>query len=338
MVGGLRQACVRAGPLERASQTRLQDLPERGFPPVLEQEGEPDLVSRVPRAVIPKDEHDGAAQLGRLPRADEDVERRGDAITARAILAAHQYVEALDGRARDRLRRRHESEVLGLGVGAVLAAPRDGDVELAREVGVRPAADERLRERACHWRCVEQLVGRQPGDGTADDVTNVVHPGLEREQTDPAQLVQDCRDVADPDPAELDLLSRGDVGESAPAPVGDPADRRELNRIRDPVRNSDPHHEVARRVASEEDPPPLQPLEVALLDRLEPKLGVARDVRTDVEPVLLDLDLLDLVHSVSKTKRAPCPNDEHKRHRFSARASFMDPRLSPRPCRRRASA
>src|SRR2546429_5933480 len=30
------------------------------------------------------------------------------------------------------------------------------------------------------WRCVEQLVGRQPGDGTANDVTNVVHPGLER--------------------------------------------------------------------------------------------------------------------------------------------------------------
>src|SRR5206468_11814398 len=116
-----------------------------------------------------------------------------------------------------------------------------------------------------------------------------------------ARLVQDCGDVADPDPAEPDLLSRADVGEAAAPPVGDPADRRELNRIRDPVRNSDPHHEVARRVASEEDPPPLQPLEVALLDRLEPKLGVARDVRTDVEPVLLDLDLLDLVYSVFKS-------------------------------------
>src|SRR5437867_8790696 len=108
MVGGLRQACVRAGPLERASQTRLQDLPERGVPPVLEQEGEPDLVSRVARAVIPKDEHDGAAQLRRLPRADEDVERRGDAITARAILAPHQYVEAPDERAPHRLSRRQD--------------------------------------------------------------------------------------------------------------------------------------------------------------------------------------------------------------------------------------
>jgi len=75
VVGGLRQPRVRAGPLERAPETRLQHVPERGFAPVLEQEREPDLVARVARTVVPEEEHDGAAERRGLVGADEDVER-----------------------------------------------------------------------------------------------------------------------------------------------------------------------------------------------------------------------------------------------------------------------
>src|SRR5204863_7452143 len=72
-------------------------------------------------------------------------------------------------------------------------------------------------------------------------------------------------------------------------------------------------HEVAGRMAAEEDPPPLQPFEVTLLDRLDPELRIARDVGTDVETVFLGLALLDLVHPLSfravatprQTQRAP---------------------------------
>ena len=67
---------------------------------------------------------------------------------------------------------------------------------------------------------------------------------------------------------------------------------------------------MARCVAPEEDSPPLQPLEIALLDRVDAELRVAWNVRTDVEAVLLGLDLLELVHVSSKTKTAPCPVDE----------------------------
>src|SRR5438309_2661444 len=62
-------------------------------------------------------------------------------------------------------------------------------------------------------------------------------------------------------------------------------------------------------MASKEDAPPLEPLEVALLDGLPSELCIARDVGADVEAVLLGLDLLDLVHQAllecPKQKRAP---------------------------------
>src|SRR5207302_8102878 len=111
-----------------------------------------------------------------------------------------------------------------------------------------------------------------------------------------AELAEDCRNVLEADPPELDLLPGGDVGDPAPAAVGDGGDRTELGGVRDPVGDPDPHQEMARGVAPEEDAPPLQPVEVALIDRFPPELARARDIGADVQAVLLGLELLDLVH------------------------------------------
>ena len=287
---------------------------ELRLPPLLDQEREADLVARLARAVVAEKEDDGAAELGRLLGGHEDVERRRDPVAAGAVLAADEHVEAGDGLAAERFRRWHKGDVLRLGVRAVLAAARDRHVELPGEVRVRHVAHERVGEGPRDGRAVEQLVGREPGDGAADDVADVVHPRLERHEPDLAELIEDLRHVVDPDPAELDLLSRGDVGDPAPDAVGDAADRAELRSAADPVRDADAHHEMTGRVLAEEDPPPLQPLEVAFLDRVDPKLRVAGNVSTDLEAALLRFDLLDLIH-----ERSPCPpaTREHKKRRPS---------------------
>src|SRR5262249_8544829 len=110
---------------------------------------------------------------------------------------------------------------------------------------------------------------------------------------------------------ELELLAGGDVGDAAPAAVGDRGDRPELRGVRDAVWDADPHHELARRVAPGEDAPPFEPVEVGFLDCFPPERGVARDLGADVQAVLLGLELLDLVHAIpppaSRSKRAPPP-------------------------------
>src|SRR5207302_8122399 len=97
-------------------------------------------------------------------------------------------------------------------------------------------------------------------------------------------------------PQELGLLPGADAGDPRTAEVSDGDDRTEPCGFRHPVGQLSPHNELARRVAPEEDAPPLQPVEVALLDRLPPELGIARDIGADVQAVLLGLELLDLVH------------------------------------------
>src|SRR2546430_13361672 len=63
----------------------------------------------------------------------------------------------------------------------------------------------------------------------------------------------DCDWSSDVCSSDLDLLPGGDVGDPAPAAVGDGGDRPELGCVGDPVGDPDPKHEVARRMAPEED-------------------------------------------------------------------------------------
>jgi hypothetical protein len=183
-------------------------------------------------------------------------------------------------------------------VGAVVATAGDPDVELAREVGVGLAPHEHRGEGAGHRGGVQELVRGQAEGWAADDVADIVHPGLQRDQPDVEQPVEDLRHVLDPDPPQLHLLARRDVHEPAPHAVGDTADGAEMAGGGDPVRDAETHHEVAGVLLAEEHPPPLQAVQIAFLDRLEAELRVARDVRAHVEPILAGLQLLDLVHAL----------------------------------------
>ena len=65
-------------------------------------------------------------------------------------------------------------------------------------------------------RRVEQLVGRQAGDRTADDVADVVHAGLERQQADRARAgCQISGTCSIAEAADLNLLPGRDVDEAA---------------------------------------------------------------------------------------------------------------------------
>ena len=216
---------------------------------------------------------------------------------------------------------------------AVFPAAGYGHIELPRKIRVRLVANEDVGEGARHRRGVEELVARNPGHRAADHVADVVHPGLQGHEPDGAELGEDRGHVFEPDPPELELLARGDVGDAAAGAVRDGGDRPELGGVRDPVGDPDPHHEVTGGMASKEDAPPLEPLEVALLDGLPSELGIARDVGADVEAVLLGLDLLDLVHQAllecPKQKRAP---PQHTRRGTLASAEPVVERPPRGPC------
>ena len=90
---------------------------------------------------------------------------------------------------------------------------------------------ERLGELAHDRRGVEQLVRRQAGGGTADDVADVVHAGLQRHQADRLEPLPDLRDVADLEPAQLNLLPRRDVDEAGAELAADRRDRADLGGV-----------------------------------------------------------------------------------------------------------
>ena len=61
---------------------------------------------------------------------------------------------------------------------------KPGHVELPRQVRVGLVAQEYLGELLRNRRGVEELVRREPGGRAADDVADIVHAGLERDQAD----------------------------------------------------------------------------------------------------------------------------------------------------------
>src|SRR5439155_10360287 len=117
---------VRASLATRILAGGLQGRPERLLDgrthprdaPVVDQEGEAAPVAGLARAVVAVHTHDGRGDLGRPRRLDEDVERIGAAVAARAHLPADVHVEAhalaLPGG--------HHGDVLALGADAVLEA------------------------------------------------------------------------------------------------------------------------------------------------------------------------------------------------------------------------
>src|SRR5215813_14060217 len=111
--------------------------------------------------MIAEDTGDFGAKLRGLFLACEYIERRRRPIAARALLAADQYVEAVHLPAVQLAKRRHQGDVLRLGVTAVLQATSDGDVELAREICELAIVDNKVREGIDHRGGIKELVGSQ---------------------------------------------------------------------------------------------------------------------------------------------------------------------------------
>src|SRR5262245_56751467 len=129
--------------------------------------------------MVAEHQHNRPAHLRSVLRLDKSIEGGGDAVAPGAQLATDEDVEALDLAPLAHLCGRYEREVLGFGVGAVVATASDGNVEFAGQVGKSFVAHEHGSELPSHRGGVEQLRGRQSGDRTADNVADVVHTGLE---------------------------------------------------------------------------------------------------------------------------------------------------------------
>jgi hypothetical protein len=300
----LLQPLVLSGFQERPIGATLQLAAKGSDAPVVDEKCQPGFGARFPRATISIDKNDPAANLGGLCRRDEKIQRRGDAVAAGSHFAADGDVETADRPSVDLLGRWRERNVLRFAMRAVLPARRDRDVELPRQVRIRLVADEHPSELARDRRGVEQLVGREAGGGTTDDVPDVIHAGLERDETDGPKPRPDLRHVLDREPAELHLLARGDVGEAFAEFAAELADRAKLGCVADAVGDADAHHEAAGSLLAKKNPGPFEPLAVALADRFPPFPRVARHVVKNVEAVLFSLVFFDFIH-VMVEKKAP---------------------------------
>ena len=147
------------------------------------------------------------AHLDRLVGGDEDVDVArhprpvGEPSADEQVEADGAVVEA----------GRPQADVVDLGLGAVVAAARDAELELPRQVGVLPVAGEEVRDLASDRRCVEDLVGVDAGDRAAEDVAGRVPARLHRRDPDLLEQGPDLGHVSDPDPVQLDVLAGREV-------------------------------------------------------------------------------------------------------------------------------
>ena len=289
-------ARVAARPGQPAHEPRLQLRAKARRPPLAEQEGEPRLAPGLAGAMVAEDEGDGRARIRRLLRAHEDVEGLRHHGAPRSLLAPHRDVEARRLHAVEIGHRRRHRDVLRLPARAVLAAPGDGDVELSRQVGELLVAEEAALELAGDRHRVDELARGEAGGRAADDAADIVHPRLEARQPRHLEAPHDLGHPLHGDPAELELLPRGDIGDGPPRLARELGEQAHLRGAHHAVRHANAHHGVSGRRAAHEDPHPLEALLVVLADGLPSFPGEADEIVLDLQAVLLRLERLDLVH------------------------------------------
>jgi hypothetical protein len=155
---------------------------------------------------------------------------------------------------------------------------------------------------------VDRLGGRVPVDellvadarqGAADHVAGDVAAGALDREADAVQPLVDLGDVVERDPVDLDALPRRAVEEAAAEVGGDARDRVRLLTGEHALDDLDAQHEVAVLGVVGVQTPPLQARHVVVVERLPALVRGSHELRVDVEPVLLLLDALDLVHGPS---------------------------------------
>src|SRR5438876_6049669 len=128
--------------------------------------------------MVAKEKRDVSADRRRFLFRRKHIDRFRRLEAARAHLATDEDVEAVHVASVYNRHSRHERQVLGFGMGAVLGAPGDDDVELAREVRELLVPQERVGELAYDRRGIEELVRREPRNRASGNVSDIVHAGL----------------------------------------------------------------------------------------------------------------------------------------------------------------
>ena len=297
-----RQTCSKQG----LPHPLLQFSPESVCAPFLHQEGHAGFVAGFPGSVVAEQQGNFAAKYRRVPGQHEHVQVRGRPKAAGTLLAAHGHVEAMDLPASDGADGRGQCDILGDCVGAVVQAAGDGDVKLAGQVGEFPVAHEDVVVFPHHAGRIEQFVGGKARHRAPYYAADVVHARLQRHEPHRFQPVPDARHLVNLKPPELDLLAGSQVGEVLAEVAADFGDSAELGRVADAIGDTQPHHEMARCLAPEEDSQPLKTLLVTVADGLPSLAGVAGQVVPDVQPVFLFLVDLNLVHDGSPCCSLPC--------------------------------
>ena len=193
-------------------------------------------------AVVAEQRGDLAGHLDRVlardPRAEPPAHaRRGAEAAADPHVVAGPEVRGVDA---------DQADVVDLVLGAVVAAARDGDLVLARQVREAAVADE-VRHELVARRARESKYSSAvtPASGqpttlrhTSPQAWALVRPTSSRRR-------EDVRHVLQPQPVQLDALPRGDVGERAAVADREVGDRPQLPRVELAVGDPHPQHEVA---------------------------------------------------------------------------------------------
>ena len=169
--------------------------------PLVNQPHQPRFLAVGAGAVIPIDHQDCFTEGHHIARIHPGIEGNGGGHAAGGKEPAHHNVEPklavfVGG---------DEGDVVNFGVNRVVAAAVDRDVEFAGQVGEAGVAITVVGDHVLHFAHqppgVDQLVGINAGHGGAGDVAHVIHARLDAGEAGAIELLENFRNVIQPNPA-----------------------------------------------------------------------------------------------------------------------------------------
>src|SRR6266567_1855910 len=189
--------------------------------------------------LIPKDFRNGLGRRHRLVRQQEYIQSLGEMRLVRQASAHTERVAdltvALDSR---------QSNIVDLGIRAPVGAAGGRNLEFARQVVELRIRRQKVGDFPRDGGGVDELVSGDPGQWTPSDIAHHVAAGAFGGEADLVQCIDHLGQRLNGEPVQLDVLSRGDVGQVAAMLAGNAANLPQLVRGEDTVGNADAQHEV----------------------------------------------------------------------------------------------